>query len=90
MERKNIKKFPISHYKKFLNKMGRGYVPCQISGRGIIFPEKSYRQPNDGEFIEIDIITHPNSLEEDPKKICHLVITREALERALARVKTNT
>lgn len=84
---KNLKKFPITYYKRFLNRMGNRYVPCQVSGRGIKFPSESSWQGTEGEFIKLDIITHTSSYENPPSKICELVVTREDLERALNAVK---
>lgn len=38
-----------------------------------------------GEYIEIDVMTLDQN--DQPKKICNLILTRENIERALSNVK---
>ncbi|EPY2271303.1 hypothetical protein [Clostridium sporogenes] len=84
MDNENVIKIPISYSQRKINEMGKGYVPCEVSERWLQFDEKSALCEG-GEFIGVDVMTLGS--DEQPKKICNLILTREDIERALANVK---
>ena len=83
-----IVKFPVSYSQRIRNTMGKGYVPCEVSGRWIQFPEYSGGYFTEGEYIDIAVMTLDQN--ERPRKLCNLIVTREDLERALKNVKPPT
>lgn len=76
---------PVNAHKATARKLGARYVPCMVSGRYLEFPNKSAGHFGGGEFIPITVMT----INEDDqhKKICELVLTREELLAALANCK---
>ncbi len=80
-----VVKFPISFSQRKRNEKGKGYVPCEVSNRWLQFPENSGGIFSTGEYIEIDVMTLDQN--DQPKKICNLILTRENIERALSNVK---
>lgn len=75
---------PISNAQRKFNEMGEGYVPCEVSDRWLQFHEDSAYVGN-SEFISVDVMTLDS--EEQPKKLCHIFISRENILRALKYVK---
>ena len=71
-----------SEWKKRVGKYG---VPCMVSSRWLQFPEKSAGHFGGGEFIDVDVMTEGEN--EKPRRICHLVVTREDLLRVINSVK---
>ncbi len=67
--------------------MGKGYVPCLVSGRWIQFPEKSGEHIGAGEPILLSIMTnsHKDDIEKT-RKITDLIVTREDLKKAINSV----
>lgn len=84
MDNNKVTKIPISYSQRKLNEMGDGYVPCQISDRWLQFDSES-ELCGGGEFISVDVMTLGSN--EQSKKICQLILTREDIERALASVR---
>jgi hypothetical protein len=84
MSKEKIIKFPISYSQRMKNQMGKGYVPCMVSGRWLQFPDKSSGFFGGGEFIEISVMTE--GMGDKPKKICDLIITREDIMSAVNSV----
>ena len=82
--RSNIRRFPVTRDRHMRNKYGSRYVPCQVSGRYILFPEESAGPFSEGEYMALSIMT----LNEGPeRKLCDLIVTREDLFRAIDNVK---
>ena len=76
-------KFPITYSQRRKNALGPLCVECQVSGRRLQFSPDSSRLQG-GEFISLDVMTSQSaSIEEPPRKLCALVITREDLLEAL-------
>ena len=82
---KKIIKFPWGRAARLKKKMGKGCVPCRTSQRWLRFPARSSGYFDDGEFIEIDVMTYGES-SENPRKICSLTVTREDLLQAIHAV----
>jgi hypothetical protein len=69
-----VTKFPISEYQRIRNMQGEFAVPCEVSGRWLLFSRTS-SMLREGEFIGVDIMTMTEN--NKPKKLCGLFITRE-------------
>ena len=66
--------------------MGPRCVECKVSGRFLQFsPDSSIM--TDGEYITVSVMAMPLDEGKTSKKICEMVITREALFEALKHVK---
>lgn len=78
-------KFPADHRRRMRKKMGKGYVPCMETERWLQFPAESSGYFDQGEFIEVSVMTCSRGTDE-PRKICGLMITREDLMRALEAI----
>jgi len=76
-----IVKFPISFSQHRRNKLGALNVECQVSGRMLSFHEESAILGG-GEFITVDVKTMFIE-DEEQRKICQLIVTREDLLKAL-------
>lgn len=79
-----IIKFPVTYSQRKRNSMGVGYVPCEVSNRWLQFPDTSCLCEG-GEFIQVDVMTLGKN--EEPRKICEVILARADLERALQNVK---
>lgn len=79
---KKIIKFPWGPAARLKKKMGKGCVPCMETQRWLQFPAESSGYFEEGEFIDIDVMTYSEA-SEGPKKICSLTVTREDLLRAV-------
>lgn len=69
--------------------MGKGYVPCEVSSRYLLFDLKSHATVS-GEYITILVMTSNEWDASGPVKqrqLCSLIVTREDIERALQAVK---
>ncbi len=75
-----VVRFP-SSYKMLRKKLGSRLVECQISGRWLQFPEKSAGQFRGGEFIPLSVMTLDSN--EEPRKLCEMVVTKEDLLKAI-------
>ncbi|MGD2126251.1 MAG: hypothetical protein PVG99_09240 [Desulfobacteraceae bacterium] len=80
-----IIKFPVSYARRMQEKIGRGLVPCMATERWIQFPLESSGYFDEGEFIEISVMTYSHA-HDKPRKICDLTVTREDLLRAISAV----
>lgn len=78
----NIIRFPVGYKQRMINQKGNGYVPCEVSGRWIQFPETI----SDNGLIPIKIMTKNG---ETDKLICHLIIHYEDLVRAANSIRIN-
>ena len=87
-DEKKIVRFPISRKTRVQNRMGAGYVPCELTMRFLQFDLKSSVQA-DGEFISLSVMTSRDWDDGpvNPRRLCSLVVTRADLVRALAAVK---
>ncbi|AKA70151.1 hypothetical protein [Clostridium scatologenes] len=78
-----VVKIPIDYKQRKINEYGQGYVPCEVSNRWLQFADES-NLCQGGEFIGVDVMTLGS--DEQPKKICQLIINREDIIRALNSV----
>ena len=81
----NVEPLPVNVHKSIAKRLENLYVPCMISGRYLEFPAQSGGHFKGGEFIPISVMTVGN--DNQPRKICELVLTREQLLAALAACK---
>jgi hypothetical protein len=79
-----VTKFPISEYQRIRNMQGEFAVPCEVSGRWLLFSRTS-SMLREGEFIGVDIMTMTEN--NKPKKLCGLFITREKCMEVLSKIK---
>ena len=79
-----VTRIPIKYMERKKNMMGKGYVPCQVSGRYFNVHTDSVVLQG-GEFVTIDVMTEETK-DDNPKKICGLIVTKEDLLKALNEV----
>jgi hypothetical protein len=79
---KNIIKFPAGNARRRRKKTGKGIVPCMETERWLQFPDESSGYFEQGEFIEVAVMTY-SPTKERPRKICDLLVTREDLLTAI-------
>lgn len=80
----SVTRFPMNGDQRWKNHLGPLAVPCQVTMRWLQLPEESDVFP-DKEFLKIDVMTSDS--EDDPRKLCELIVTRADLESALAQVR---
>lgn len=81
----NITKFPGSGERHDRRNLKTGIVECQVSGRWLQFPEKS-AEVGGKEFMFVDVMTLGGN--EQPRKICEMVLAKEDLIAMLAKINT--
>lgn len=79
-------RIPIEYKQRMINKYGQGYVPCEISGRWLQFPEESAFVGNE-ELMFVDVMTM-DTCNDKPRKLCQLCVSREDILRALDNIKS--
>lgn len=77
-----IAKFPITNFQKKQNIVGKGYVPCEDSGKYLDIKNNSY-----GEFVVIKVMSDQRVLGEADAEICELVVSKSVLLKALNQRK---
>lgn len=78
---KKVIKIPITHDERKINEFGNGYVPCQVSGRWLQFPDTA----TDDRWIFVDVMTM--SEDKKPRKLCEMVLSKEDIMRAINSIK---
>jgi len=81
----NIKRFPGSVERRERREKVAGKVVCQVSQRWLQFPE-SYQIVGEKSFMFVDVMTLDSN--EQPRKLCEMVLTKEDLRAMLDRVNT--
>jgi len=81
----NVKRFPTSKEKRKRRDLNAGKVTCQVSGRWLQFPEHAHDVGGEG-FMMVDVMTVDQN--DNPRKLCELVLTKEDLEAMLLRIPT--
>jgi hypothetical protein len=76
--------FPVTSEQLVQNRIGPRGVSCQVSMRWLVFGEESDLLEG-GEFMGVDVMTLDQY--EKPRRLCHLIVTREDLLRALSHVR---
>lgn len=81
----NVTRFP-NHQERRARKHARAFqVPCQVSPRWLQFPKQAAVFPN-GDFMKVDVMT--NGSDDQPRKLCELVLTKQDLLRMLEQVES--
>jgi hypothetical protein len=62
-------------------KHGDFAVPCVVSGRWLEFSQRGSARMMEGEAITVAVMTE--GADEQPRKLCELIVTREDLMRVL-------
>ena len=81
----NIKRFPISGWKRTLNRRGKRSVSCIVSERWLRFEEPDQQALNVGTPILLDVMTETlnENHELKSKKLCSLIVTVEQLRKLM-------
>ncbi len=86
---KNIQKFPITGWKRTLNRRGKRSVSCIVSERWLRFGEPAQQAINMGTPLELDVMT--DTLDENDefksKKLCSLIVTVEQLKKLMDEIE---
>jgi hypothetical protein len=85
-DRDGVTRIPITWHKRLKNKLGKGAVPCMVSGRWLQFPAESGGIFQEGEYIVMNVMTIDSNDKE--RKLCELAVTREDLLGAISSIKT--
>ncbi|GLQ36560.1 hypothetical protein GCM10007908_01800 [Rhizobium albus] len=83
----DIEKFPISHYKRDLNRRGKKSLSCIISDRWIKVGKPHHEQLELGTPIELEVLTANNPSTAEDYKICSMKVTVEQLRDLLAEIE---
>jgi len=85
---KNIQRFPISGWKRTLNRRGKRSVSCIASDRRLRFGEPDQQALNIGTPIVLDVMTETPDENDDFKstKLCSLIVTVEQLKKLMEEI----
>lgn len=78
-----VVRIPITYSQRKINEMGEGYVPCEVSGRWLQFPDNV----SDLRWIPVDVMTIGS--DSTARKICELVIGKEDILRAINSIEVD-
>lgn len=81
-----VTEIPISFRTRSKNSLGKGAVPCLVSGRWLKFPAVSSGHFKDGEYILMKVMTKGKDGKD--KIICKLVVTREDMLKAVNSIQS--
>ncbi len=88
MSDNKIRRFPITGAQRWRNRLGQRAIPCIVSDRWLQLSEESKFfsdiQTPPGHYFELDVMTAGDY--EKPRKLCRLVISKEAVLSALNKV----
>ena len=82
----NVTRFPGSGERRDRRNLKNGIVECQVSGRWLQFPETATVVGGKG-FMFVDVMTLGS--DEQPRKLCEMVLAKEYLVAMLAKIETN-
>lgn len=68
-------------HKRVKKKLGDFAVPCMVSERWIQFSTQGSAKLSEGEYITLWVMTR--GADDQPRKLCELIVTREDLQGAL-------
>lgn len=80
MKDDKVIRIPITYKQKQINKHGEGYVQCEVSDRWLQFSQE-YSRCAGGDLISVSVMTLDKN--QEPKKICDLIIDRKDITRAI-------
>ncbi|GJJ03439.1 hypothetical protein RugamoR64_39770 [Duganella rhizosphaerae] len=81
----NITQFPGRAERRNRQNLKNGIVACQVSDRWLQFPDGASDVGGKG-FMQVDVMTRGS--DEQPKKLCELVLAKEDLLAMLAKIET--
>lgn len=88
----NIRKFPITSWRRIQNRRGKRSVSCVVSERWLRLEEPHHQELNVGTPISLDVLT--DTYDEDgnlkPKKLCTLIVTVEQLRNLVDQIDDDT
>ena len=79
-----IIQFPVTMAEHLRNQLGQSAVPCEISNRWLQMDEQS-SLIGKTELLNLSVMTRDQ--DNNPRKICNLVVTRESILRALQSIE---
>ncbi|RWQ66673.1 hypothetical protein [Mesorhizobium sp.] len=82
----NIKKFPVTHARRELNRRGKMSLNCIVSDRWIRVGDPHWTSPELGAPIEIDVMRAYSNATGGDRKLCSLVVTVDQLRALLAEI----
>ncbi|MFH0982939.1 MAG: hypothetical protein V2A79_15565 [Planctomycetota bacterium] len=68
-------------HNRLKKKLGDFAVPCMVSERWIQFSAKGSARLSEGEYVTLWIMAR--GADDQPKKLCELIVTRKDLQNAL-------
>ncbi len=68
-------------HKRVKKKLGDLAVPCMVSERWIQFSTQGSAKCSEGEYFTLWVMTR--GADDQPRKLCELIVTREDLQGAL-------
>lgn len=85
----NIRKFPITSWRRTQNRRGKRSVSCIVTERWLRFEEPDHQKLNIGTPISLDVMT--DTYDEDDnfiksKKLCSLIVTVEQLHNLVDQI----
>jgi hypothetical protein len=80
MDEQNVIRIPVSAKQRWRNEMGDRAVQCQVSNRWLEFPEVRHAEGDD-DWLHVYVMTLDAN--EEPKRICELVLSRHDIEKAM-------
>jgi hypothetical protein len=82
----DIKKLPVTHSQRELNRRGKMSLNCIVSDRWIRVGDPHRTSPELGTPIEIDVIRAYSDATGGDHKLCSLIITVDQLRALLAEI----
>ena len=72
-------------HKQLKKTLGDFAVPCMVSERWIQFSSEGSAKLSEGEYLTLWVMTR--GADDQPKKLCELIVTREDLQGALGLIE---
>ena len=84
MTETKVQRIAVSWKQRWRNRMGNQAVQCQVSNRWLQFPEGAGTGTDGEDWMIVDVMTLDSN--EQPKKICELVLSRADILQTLEHV----
>ena len=84
----NVRKFPITSWRRIQNRHGKRSVSCIVSDRWLRFGEPAQQSLNMGTPICLDVMTETEDENGklESKKLCTLTVTVEQLKKLIDEI----
>jgi hypothetical protein len=82
-----VVRFPVGPGKRWKNRLGRGAVPCEVSGRWLVLPDTA-QDVGGRHLMFVDIMTMDGA--GTRRKLCQLCLSLEDLQETLKGVQTKS